>query len=84
LRKDGNRLVATFTHELTTDQVLLETDTEPLAEVFFELQNGAATKAFLTWMLWSTGRRNRGSHNPTASNDNLRYVRKVIWIHWCS
>ncbi len=51
LRKEGNRLVATLTHELTgqtqditTDQVLLETGTEPLAEVFFELQAGASNK----------------------------------------
>lgn len=49
LHKDGNRLKATLTHELTgqtqeitTDQVLLETGTEPLAEVFFELQSGAS------------------------------------------
>jgi len=51
LREDGNRLVATLTHELTgqtqeiiTDQVVLETGTNPLAEVFFELRDGAANK----------------------------------------
>ncbi len=51
LRKDGNRLVATFTHELTgqtrdftTDQVVLETGTDPLAEVFFDLRDSAANK----------------------------------------
>jgi len=51
LRKDGNRLVATLTHELTgntqeitTDQVVLETGTEPLAEVFDELRDAAANK----------------------------------------
>ncbi len=51
LRRDGNRLVATLTHELTgqtqeitTDQVVLETGTDPLAEVFFELRQGAANK----------------------------------------
>ena len=48
LRKDGNRLVATLTHELTgqkqdieADQVVLETGTDPLAEVFFDLREGA-------------------------------------------
>jgi 2,4-dienoyl-CoA reductase-like NADH-dependent reductase (Old Yellow Enzyme family) len=51
VHKDGNRLVATLTHELTdqtqeiiTDQVVLETGTDPLAEVFFELREGAANK----------------------------------------
>ncbi len=51
VRKDGNRLVATLTHELTgqtqeiiTNQVVLETGTDPLAEVFFELREGAANK----------------------------------------
>ncbi len=51
VRKDGNRLMATLTHELTgqtqeiiTDQVVLETGTDPLAEVFFELREGAANK----------------------------------------
>ena len=51
LRKDGNRLVATMTHELThetqeitTDQVVLETGTDPLAEVFFDLRDGAVNK----------------------------------------
>ena len=51
LRKDGNRLVATLTHELTgqtqeiiTDQVVLETGTDPMADVFFELRDGAANK----------------------------------------
>jgi len=51
LRKEGNRLVATLTHELThqtheivTDQVILETGTDPLAEVFFELAEGSANK----------------------------------------
>ena len=51
LHKDGNRLVATLTHELTgqhqkvmTDQVVLETGTNPLADVFFELVDGAANK----------------------------------------
>ena len=51
VRKDGNRLIATLTHELTgetqeitTDQVVLETGTDPLAEVFFELRDGSANK----------------------------------------
>ncbi|MEE9427498.1 MAG: N-methylproline demethylase, partial [Paracoccaceae bacterium] len=51
LRKNGNRLVATLTHELThatqeitTDQVVLETGTDPLAEVFFDLRDGATNK----------------------------------------
>ncbi len=51
LRKNGNRLVATMTHELThatqeitTDQVVLETGTDPLAEVFFDLRDGATNK----------------------------------------
>ncbi len=51
LHKFGNRLVATLTHELTrqvreitTDQVVLETGTDPLAEVFFDLRDGAANK----------------------------------------
>ncbi len=51
LRKEGNRLKATLIHELTgqtqeilTDQVLLETGTDPLAEVFFELKDGASNK----------------------------------------
>ena len=51
LRKDGNRLVATLTHELTkqtqdieTDQVILETGTDPLAEVFFDLRENAANQ----------------------------------------
>lgn len=51
LRKDGNRLVATLTHELTrqtqeiiTDQVVLDTGTDSLADVFFELREGAANK----------------------------------------
>ncbi len=51
VHKDGNRLVATLTHELTgqtqeitTDQVVLETGTDPLAEVFFELREGSANK----------------------------------------
>ena len=51
LRKDGNRLVAIMTHELThatqeitTDQVVLETGTDPLAEVFFDLRDGAVNK----------------------------------------
>ncbi len=51
VRKDGNHLVATLTHELTrqtqeiiTDQVVLETGTDPLAEVFFELYEVAANK----------------------------------------
>ena len=51
LRKDGNRLVATLTHELTgqmqeivTDQVVLETGTDPLAQVFFELRESSANK----------------------------------------
>ncbi len=51
VRKDGNRLVATLAHELTgqtreivTDQVVLETGTAPLDEVFLELQEGAANK----------------------------------------
>ncbi len=51
LRKDGNRLVATLTHELTgqtqeiiTDQVVLVTGTDPMADVFFELRDGAANK----------------------------------------
>jgi hypothetical protein len=49
LKKDGNRLVATLTHELThqahdvtTDQVVLEVGTDPLAEVFFELRQQSA------------------------------------------
>ena len=51
VHKDGNRLVATLMHELTaqtqdiiTDQVVLETGTDPLAEVFFELREGSANK----------------------------------------
>ncbi len=51
LRKDGNRLAATLAHELTgqtqeivVDQVVLEAGTEPLAEVFFDLREGAANK----------------------------------------
>jgi 2,4-dienoyl-CoA reductase-like NADH-dependent reductase (Old Yellow Enzyme family) len=51
LHKDGNRLVATLTHELTdqaqviiTDQVVLEAGTEPLAEVFFDLREAATNK----------------------------------------
>ncbi len=51
LCKDGNRLKATLTHELTgqsqeitTDQVLLETGTDPLAEVFFELADEASNR----------------------------------------
>lgn len=51
VHKDGNRLVATLTHELTaqtqdiiTDQVVLEAGTDPLAEVFFELREGSANK----------------------------------------
>lgn len=51
VRKDGNRLVATLTHdlthqtqEITTDQIVLETGTDPLAEVFFELRDGSANK----------------------------------------
>jgi 2,4-dienoyl-CoA reductase-like NADH-dependent reductase (Old Yellow Enzyme family) len=49
LKKEGNRLVATLTHELTrqvqeisADQVILETGTDPLAEVFFELRKLSA------------------------------------------
>ena len=51
LRKDGNRLVATLTHELTgqtqeitTDQIVLEAGTDPLTEVFDELRDAAANK----------------------------------------
>jgi hypothetical protein len=51
VRRDGTRLIATLTHELTgntreiaTGQVLLETGTDPLAGVFFELCEGAANK----------------------------------------
>jgi 2,4-dienoyl-CoA reductase-like NADH-dependent reductase (Old Yellow Enzyme family) len=51
VQKDGNRLVATLTHELTgqtqeiiTDQVVLETGTDPLAEVYFELREASANK----------------------------------------
>jgi len=51
IRKEGNRLRATLTHELTsqtqeiiTDQIILEAGTDPLAEVFFELADGAANK----------------------------------------
>ncbi len=62
VRKDGNRLVATLTHELTglaqeitTDQVVLEAGTDPLAEVFYELREASANKgitdvdALATW-----------------------------------
>ncbi len=49
LRREGNRLIATLTHELTgetqeiaTDQVVLEAGTDPLADVFFALRDGAA------------------------------------------
>lgn len=62
LRKDGNRLVATLTHELTgepreitTDQVILETGTDPLAEVYYALREGSSNKgisdvdAMATW-----------------------------------
>ncbi len=45
LRKDGNHLVATLTNELTgasrdicTDQVIAEAGTEPVTDVFLELQ----------------------------------------------
>ena len=45
LRKDGNRLVATLVNELTgqshetcTDQVIVEAGTDPMADVFFEMQ----------------------------------------------
>ncbi len=51
LRRDGNRLLATLTHELTgqtqdilTDQVVLEAGTDPLADVFFDLIGAAANK----------------------------------------
>ena len=51
VRKDGNRLLASLTHELThqtqeitTDQIVLEAGTDPLAEVFFELRDGSANK----------------------------------------
>ena len=51
LRKEGNRLIATLSHQLTgevreisADQVVLEAGTEPLAEVFHELREGAANK----------------------------------------
>ncbi len=46
LHKDGNRLVATLSNELTgqsqdvcTDQVIVEAGTDPMAEVFFELKS---------------------------------------------
>lgn len=49
LKKEGNRLVATLTHQLTrqvqeiaADQVVLESGTDPLAEVFFELREHSA------------------------------------------
>jgi hypothetical protein len=51
LHKVGNQLVATLTHELTgqtqeiiTEQVLLETGTSALDDVFFELREGASNK----------------------------------------
>ncbi len=49
VRREGNGLVATLTHDLTqksvaykTDQVILETGTEPLADVYHELWQSAA------------------------------------------
>jgi 2,4-dienoyl-CoA reductase-like NADH-dependent reductase (Old Yellow Enzyme family)/thioredoxin reductase len=51
LRRDGDRLVAMLTNELTgktqeieADQVMVEAGTEPLAEVFDELQEQSSNK----------------------------------------
>ena len=51
LRREGNRQVATLTHELTgqaqeitAGQVVLEAGTDPLAELFFDLREGAANR----------------------------------------
>ncbi len=51
LKKEGNRFIATLTHTLTrqnheisVDQVVLETGTDPLDEVFFQLRDLSVNK----------------------------------------
>ncbi|WP_354418005.1 NADH:flavin oxidoreductase [Mesorhizobium shonense] len=51
IRREGNRLVATLIHqltnarqEITTDQVVLETGTMPVAELFFDLSERSLNK----------------------------------------